>query len=102
MINPQNRFDGCRRACAQKQKHTKVPGECAATPPPEKRISVSRPDVGPDGHPIVVLDSFTQQELADLVRPKIAYLLKHHGPHVTADMLAGHVASTLVHRTGKD
>lgn len=96
-VNPED-FYGCRRACRKAGGHTKTPGECVAGPLVNRTVSISRHAIDGDGYPIIVLDSYTWQELTDLIVPKLKYLIDGHGDKISPEALAGHVASTIISR----
>lgn len=87
-------FWGCHKNGA----HTPVPGECGQAPPPKKTVSITRHAVDSDGYPVIVLDSYTLDELAELIAPTLKYLIDAHRTSIGPGVLASHAASVIVNR----
>lgn len=67
-----NDFDGCNRACRTKQEHTLEWGRCEHAVPPEPTVSMSAVYTDPsDGYPAIGFDTYTVQQLADLIEPSL-------------------------------
>jgi hypothetical protein len=64
-------WDGCARACRKPGVHTLVWGECAHARESEPTLSISRVYADTDGHPAIGFDTYTAQELADLIAPAL-------------------------------
>lgn len=64
-------FDGCNRKCRVADAHALVWGECEHAPEPEPTVSLSRVYTAADGFPAIGFDTYTEQQLADLIEPDI-------------------------------
>jgi hypothetical protein len=82
-------FDGCSRKCRKTSAHTLVYGECEQAPAPEPTVSMSRSFTGPDGHPAIGFDVFTEQQLADLIEPALRTVGIRLGPNALAMLQRG-------------
>ncbi|WP_328545384.1 hypothetical protein [Streptomyces europaeiscabiei] len=65
--NPDRDFDGCRRTCRQKGTHTRVWGDCEHGVEPEPTVRLSRVYTEADGFRSIGFDSYTVQQLAELI-----------------------------------
>ncbi|MGA4900302.1 hypothetical protein ACPCAJ_21210 [Streptomyces griseoincarnatus] len=82
-------FDGCGRRCRKNLAHTLVYGECEHAPPPEPTVSMSRVFTDTDGHPSIGFDTFTVQQLADLIEPALRRVAVRLGPNALAMLQRG-------------
>jgi hypothetical protein len=82
-------FDGCGRRCRKALAHTLVYGECEHAPPPEPTVSMSHVYTDTDGYPSIGFDSFTVQELADLIEPALRTVAVRLGPNALAQLARG-------------
>lgn len=82
-------FDGCRRLCRTKGKHTLIIGACARAPKPEPVVSMSKIFVADDGYPAIGYDSYTVQELADLIEPALRQVQINLGPNALTMLQRG-------------
>lgn len=76
-------FDGCMRACRRAGHHTRHPG-CEHAPAPERTVSLSRTVTAADGHPSITFDTYTEQQLADLIEPALRDVQIRLGPNAFA------------------
>src|SRR5690606_12610428 len=82
-------FDGCGRKCRLAQKHTLTWGECERAPVPEATVSLSKIFRDGDGYPSIGYDSYTVQELADLIEPALRKVQIRLGPNALAMLQRG-------------
>ncbi|MGA4896717.1 hypothetical protein ACPCAJ_01960 [Streptomyces griseoincarnatus] len=82
-------FDGCGRRCRKNLAHTLVYGECEHAPPPEPTVSMSRVFTDTDGYPSIGFDTFTVQQLADLIEPALRRAAVRLGPNALAMLQRG-------------
>lgn len=82
-------FDGCGRRCRKNLAHTLVYGECEQAPAPEPTVSMSRVFTDTDGYPSIGFDSFTVQQLADLIEPALRRVAIRLGPNAVAMLERG-------------
>jgi hypothetical protein len=62
-------FDGCNPECRKPRVHTLRWGGCEHAQPPEPTVSMSCVYEAADGHPVIGSDTYTAQQLADLITP---------------------------------
>jgi hypothetical protein len=60
-------FDGCNRKCRLAGAHTLVWGACEHAVQPEPTVSLSRRYTAADGFPAIGFDTYTVQQLAELI-----------------------------------
>lgn len=83
-------FDGCHRECRVKGKHSRVWGGCEFGIRPEPTVSMSKVYTDPeDGYPSIGFDSYTVDQLTDLIEPALKGLTVHLGPNSTAAVRRG-------------
>ncbi|MFJ4847579.1 hypothetical protein [Streptomyces sp. NPDC088733] len=85
-------FDGCARACRKPRVHTLVWGECEHAPEsarPEPTVSMSHVFVDYDGHNSIGFDSYTLQQLADLIELALRTVPVRLGPNALAMLQRG-------------
>lgn len=107
-------FGGCNRKCRQAGAHTLVWGECEHAPEPEPTVSLSRVYKAADGFPATGFDTYTVQQLAELLEPALRRVTVRLGPNSRALLergetvglsggeyadLAREAAHAIVHRT---
>ncbi|WP_439947212.1 hypothetical protein [Streptomyces sp. BBFR109] len=78
---------GCARDCAE--QHTYRYGRCALGRPAEPTVSMSYAYTDFDGYVSVGFDTFTVQQLADLVEPALRRVAVRLGPHALAMLQRG-------------
>jgi hypothetical protein len=88
MLTPTS-FDGCGRRCRKTLAHTLVYGECEHAPLPEPTVTMSRVFTDTDGHKSIGFDSFTVQQLADLIEPAMRRVTVRLGPNALAMLQRG-------------
>ncbi|MFB7244601.1 hypothetical protein ACFCYX_19335 [Streptomyces populi] len=86
---PEPDFDGCHRACRRAGKHTLRWGGCEHAPEPEPAVSLPRIYTDTDGHPSLGFDTFTVQQLADLIEPALRAVPIRLGPNALATLQRG-------------
>lgn len=100
-------IDGCSRPCHTAilagGDHTRRWGDCIHGVPPEPKVSMSKVYMDTDGYPSIGFDSYTEQELADLIEPAMRGLKIH------TDLwdfeyrnLARAAAHAIIHRNDED
>lgn len=82
-------FDGCGRKCRLARKHTLTWGECEHAPKPEPTVSLSKIFKDTDGYPSIGYDSYTVQELADLIEPALRNVQVRLAPNALAVLQRG-------------
>ena len=92
-------FDGCNSECRRKGAHTLRWGRCEHATPPEPTVSMSVVYTDHDGYPSIGFDSYTVQQLADLIEPALRTAVVRVG-HETEDR-AHAIAHAIVHRNDK-
>ncbi|MYX14435.1 hypothetical protein GTY67_13615 [Streptomyces sp. SID8374] len=90
-------FDGCRRACRAQGRHTLAWGECEHATQPEPTVSMSKIYTASDGHPSIGFDTYTAQQLADLIEPALRKANLAGG----YDRLALAAAHQIINRNGE-
>lgn len=70
-MNAPQDFDGCNRECRKPRAHTYRWGGCQHAPQPERTVSISHTYVADDGYPATGFDTYTAQQLADLIAPAL-------------------------------
>lgn len=111
-------FDGCHRECRIKGEHSRVWGGCEFGIRPEPTVSMSKvyTDAG-DGYPSIGYDSYTVDQLTDLIEPALKGITVHLGPNSSAAArqgepfrlsggevwaIARQAAHAIVHRNDQD
>jgi hypothetical protein len=75
-------FDGCNSECRKTRKHTMRWGGCEHAAKPEPTVSMSKIYTDPeDGYPSIGYDSYTAQQLADLIEPALRRVAVRLGPN---------------------
>ncbi|MFF7147527.1 hypothetical protein ACFZAO_05570 [Streptomyces griseoaurantiacus] len=82
-------FDGCGRRCRKSLTHTLVYGECEHAPKPEPTVSMFHVYTDTDGYPSIGFDSYTVQQLADLIEPALRRVSVRLGPNALAMLQRG-------------
>ena len=82
-------FDGCRRSCRLAGAHTLVRGECEHAPEPEPTVSMSVVFDDTDGHKSIGFDTYTVQQLAELLEPALRRVTVRLGPNSLAMLERG-------------
>lgn len=82
-------FDGCGRICRKTFTHTLVWGECEYAPQPEPTVSMSHVFTDIDGQKSIGFDSFTVEQLADLIEPALRRVTVRLGPNAIAMLQRG-------------
>jgi hypothetical protein len=83
-------FDGCHRECRTKGRHSKVWGGCEFGIKPEPTVSMSKVYTDPaDGLPSIGFDSYTVDQLTELIEPSLKDIRVHLGPNSTAAVRRG-------------
>lgn len=83
-------FDGCRRECRIKNKHTRQWGECEFGIEPEPTVSIWKTYIDPsDGMKSIDTDDYTLQELAELIEPALHDFTLNFGPNSQALIMSG-------------
>lgn len=77
-------FGGCNRKCRRAGAHTLVWGECEHAPEPEPTVSLSRVYKAADGFPATGFDTYTVQQLAELLEPALRRVTVRLGPNSRA------------------
>ncbi|MER6602572.1 hypothetical protein [Streptomyces parvus] len=87
-------FDRCNSRCRRKGEQTRVWGECEHATEPEPTVSMSKIYTASDGHPSIGFDTYTAQQLADLIEPALRKANLAGG----YDRLALAAAHQIIHR----
>lgn len=82
-------FDGCGRKCRLARKHTLTWGECEHASKPEPTVSLSKIFKDTDGYPSIGYDSYTVQQLAELIEPALRNVQVRLGPNALAMLQRG-------------
>lgn len=82
-------FDGCHRECRVKGKHSRVWGGCEFGIKPEPTVSMSKVYTAGDGYPSIGYDSYTVDQLTDLIEPALKGLTVRLGPNSSAAVQRG-------------
>ncbi|WP_399554194.1 hypothetical protein OG582_40415 (plasmid) [Streptomyces anulatus] len=90
-------FDRCNSRCRKKGAHTRVWGECDHGIQPEPTVSMSKIYTASDGHPSIGFDTYTAQQLADLIEPALRKANLAGG----YDRLALAAAHQIINRNGE-
>lgn len=91
-------FDGCRRACRTRGRHTLRYAECEYAERPEPTVTMTKVVPGPDGGMVIGYDQYTVESLADLIEPALRRVVVRLGPVAEAADLAREAAHAIVHR----
>lgn len=90
MPNPPQDFDGCNRECRKAGEHTLNWGLCEHAVPPEPYVSMSAVYTDPtDGYPSIGFDTYTEQQLAELIEPALRTVAVRLGPNALAMLERG-------------
>lgn len=77
-------FTGCHRECRTKGKHSRVWGGCEFGIKPEPTVNMSKVFTDTDGYPSIGYDSYTVDQLTDLIEPALKGITVHLGPNSSA------------------
>jgi hypothetical protein len=77
-------FTGCHRECRIKGKHSRVWGGCEFGIKPEPTVNMSKVFTDTDGYPSIGYDSYTVDQLTDLIEPALKGITVHLGPNSSA------------------
>lgn len=90
---------GCARGCSE--QHTYRYGRCALGVPPEPTVSLSRVFTAADGHPAIGFDTYTVEQLAELIEPALRdSSIPFHADYLGD--LASTAAEAIIHRHAKE
>ena len=110
-------FDGCHSECRRKGEHSRVWGGCEFGIKPEPTVSMSVVYRDTDGQNSIGYDSYTVDQLAELIEPALARVNLRLGPNASAAVARGEairlsggeiwsmgreVAHAIIHRNDKD
>lgn len=73
MTNDPQAFDGCNSECRKAGAHTLRWGGCEHAPKPEPTVSMSAVYTDADGYPSLGFDSYTVDQLAELLDPVLGF-----------------------------
>lgn len=94
-------FDGCNRDCRIKGAHTFVWGCCEHAPKPEPTVSISVVYQDTDGYPSIGFDTYTVDQLAELIEPALRDSIIPVHADCLGD-LARTAAEAIIHRHDKE